>query len=202
MQPEFVLTALVVCVAPGIGVIYTLSSALSQGARAGVLAALGCAISTAVHLAAALAGLAAILHASAILFQAVKIAGAALLMFMAWSALRETGALQVRTQGPRSPASLIGQGIALNLLNPKLPLFFLAFLPQFIPADHPAPGAMMVELGLVFVALTFLVFTGYAFLAGALRARVVENETAMTWIRRAFAASFAGLGLRLALAER
>jgi len=202
MQPEFVLTALIVCIAPGIGVIYTLSAALSQGARAGVLAALGCAISTAVHLAAALAGLAAILHASSVLFQGVKIAGAALLMWMAWSTLRQTGALQVRPQAPRSPARLIGHGIALNLMNPKLPLFFLAFLPQFIPADDPAPGATMTELGLVFVGLTFAVFTVYALLAGGLRAHVVENKRAMTWIRRVFAASFAGLGLRLALETR
>lgn len=200
MSPEFLMTALIVCLAPGIGVIYTLSVALGQGRVMGLWAALGCTLVTGVHLAAAMAGLAAILHASAILFQTVKFAGVAYLLWMAWTTLRGTGVLSVSPDARRiGPGGTVWRGIVLNLLNPKLPMFFVAFLPQFLPTS--AGMADLVELGLAFVAMTGLVMSGYALAAGTLRYWLVESPRAMAWLRRVFAGCFAGLGLKLA-AER
>ena len=181
---EFLATALIVCVAPGIGVIYTLSTTLGGGLRRGLWAALGCTLVTAV------------------LFQIVKYAGALVLLWMAWTTLRGSGSLNVsadETARQVTPGTLVWRGILLNLLNPKLPLFFLAFLPQFIPAGIAQPSLVMAQLGLAFVAMTGLVMAGYAILAGAARKWVIERTSVMTWLRRAFAASFAALAARLAL---
>lgn len=199
MTPEFLLTAFIVCVAPGIGVVYTLSDALGRGTIAGLYAALGCTLVTCVHLLAAMAGLAAILQTSALLFQAVKFAGVAYLLWMAWGTLQGTGALSVSPdKQAASPARTVWRGIVLNLLNPKLPMFFVAFLPQFLPAGETGTGPLLT-LGLGFVAMTGLVMVAYALAAGILRVKVVENEAAMTWVRRIIAASFAALGAKLAL---
>jgi len=200
MTPAFLLTALVVCLAPGIGVVYTLSTALGRGLRAGLWAVVGCTLATAVHLGFALAGLAAVLETSALVFAGVKYAGAAYLMWLAWSTLQGGGTLKVDPdRRAHSPWQLVQRGLLLNILNPKLPIFFLAFLPQFIPAGAAHPTALLVELGLGFVGMTFGVFVLYAAAAGWLRSRIVESPRAMAWMRRAFAASFAGLGLKLAL---
>lgn len=202
LSPEFLLTALIVCLAPGIGVIYSIATSLGGGLRAGLWAAVGCTLATCVHLAAALAGLAAVLHTSALLFQAVKFAGVAYLLWMAWTTLQGSGALQVRPDTAarhRGAGRIVWRGIMLNLLNPKLPMFFVAFLPQFLPADAANPTLALIHLGLGFVAMTALVMTGYALAAGTLRARLVESARAMAWMRRAFAASFAALGVKLAL---
>lgn len=200
MSIEFLLTALIVCLVPGIGVIYTLSTTLGRGLGAGLWAVIGCTLATAVHLGFAMAGLAAVLETSALLFVGVKYAGVAFLLWMAWTTLKGDGALKVEADTTvRGPLQLVRRGVLLNLLNPKLPMFFVAFLPQFIPADAVAPGAMLVELGAGFVAMTFAVFVVYALAAGWLRTRIVESPRAMAWMRRVFAATFAGLGLKLAL---
>ncbi|MEC7256864.1 MAG: LysE family translocator [Pseudomonadota bacterium] len=200
MSIEFLLTALIVCLTPGIGVIFTLSTALGGGLSRGLWAALGCTIVTAVHLAAAMAGLAAILHTSALLFQTIKFAGVAYLLWMAWTTLRGSGALQVNpdtSARATAPTAIVMRGILLNLLNPKLPIFFVAFLPQFMSADAAAPALQMAQLGAGFVAMTGAVMVGYALVASVLRTHLVENQCAMTWMRRVFAASFAGLAARL-----
>ena len=198
MSPEYLLTTLVVCLMPGIGVIYTLSTTLGGGLRAGLWAVVGCTLATVVHLVLALAGLAALLHTSALLYQGVKWAGVAYLLWMAWGTLRDHGSLRVEGAAPQPPLRLVWRGIALNLLNPKVPLFFVAFLPQFVPADATDATARLIELGTGFVAMTFAVFLIYALLAGTMRARVLSSDRAMDWMRRAFAASFAALGLKLA----
>lgn len=204
MSYEFLIANLIVCIAPGLGVIYTLSTSLGSGLRAGLWAALGCTLATIVHLAVALAGLAAVLHTSALLFQSIKFAGAAYLLWMAWTTLRGTGTMAVdpdtRARN-RAPLRIVWRGILLNILNPKLPLFFLAFLPQFLPANSTQPTRDLLILGAVFVATTGAVMLTYATAAGTMRRYIVESDRAMTWLRRVFAASFAALGLRLA-AER
>jgi threonine/homoserine/homoserine lactone efflux protein len=197
MTPEFLLTAFIVCVSPGIGVVYTLSMTLGGGLRAGMLAAIGCTLVTALHLAVAMAGLAAVLHASAVLFQTVKFAGVAFLLWMAWATLKGRGGMDIRAAEPGSAARIVWRGILLNLLNPKLPLFFVAFLPQFVPADGGA--RLLIELGLGFTAMTFVTFAAYALAAGFARQAILGNATVMSWLRRAFAASFAALGARLAM---
>ena len=197
MSIEYFLTVLIVCLAPGIGVVYKLSVALGQGLRAGIWASVGCTLATLVHLGVAMAGLAAVLHSSAVLFQAVKFAGVGYLMWMAWGTLKGQGGLELRAAEPESIARIVRRGVTLNLLNPKIPMFFMAFLPQFMA---PTDGVdVMAALGSGFAAMTFAVFVGYAALAASGRQAVLSRPAVMTWLRRAFAASFAALGLRLAM---
>lgn len=198
MSPEFLLTAFIVCVSPGIGVVYTLSVTLGGGFRAGLWAATGCTLATVLHLGVAMAGLAAALLASAILFQTIKYAGVAYLLWMAWAVLNDTGGMVITPSAPASAGRILRRGVLLNILNPKLPLFFVAFLPQFLPAEG-ATVAQMAELGFGFSAITFATFVLYALLAAGGRHRVLGSPSAMAWLRRAFAASFAALGARLAL---
>ena len=199
MSFDYLLTAFIVCLAPGIGVVYTLSATLGGGFRAGFWASVGCTIATIIHMVVAMAGLAAVLHSSAVLFQFIKFAGVAYLLWMAWAVLKDKGGLSVRPAAPETPIRLVWRGILLNILNPKLPLFFMAFIPQFMPAGSGLPK--LLELGAGFTAMTFAVFMGYVILAATGRQRLLSSEAAMNWMRRAFAASFALLGLKLA-AER
>lgn len=199
MSWDYLLTAFIVCVAPGIGVVYTLSATLGGGFRGGFWAALGCTIATVIHMVVAMAGLAAVLHMSAMLFQILKFAGVAYLMWMAWAVLKDRGGLSVRPATPEAARRLVRRGILLNILNPKLPLFFMAFIPQFMPDG--AGTAVLIELGAGFTAMTFAVFIGYAALAASGRQRVLASDRAMGWLRRIFAASFAALGLKLAAAR-
>ena len=203
MTYEFWLTSLVVVLLPGTGVIYTLAVGLGRGFAASVVAAFGCTLGIVPHLLASIVGLAALLHASAVLFQAVKLAGVLYLFWMAWSVLRNGGTLDVEGRPKAVPAwRIVRDGIALNVLNPKLSVFFLAFLPQFVPTDAGSPTTILFALALAFMALTFVVFVGYGACASLARDHVVSRPAVMAWLKRSFAAAFGLLGLRLALAER
>ena len=203
MTPEYLLTSLVVILLPGTGVLYTLACGLGKGWRASVLAALGCTLGIVPHVGASVAGLAALLHASALAFQVVKYLGVAYLFYMAWGILRDGGALQVFEGGASVSASrIVANGFLLNILNPKLSLFFLAFLPQFVPVGAPDATAHMLGLAAVFMALTFAVFVGYGAFASATRRYVVSKPRVMLWLRRGFAGAFGLLGLRLALSDK
>jgi threonine/homoserine/homoserine lactone efflux protein len=206
MTPEFLVTSIVVILLPGTGVLYTLAVGLSRGWRASVFAAFGCTLGILPHIAASVVGLAALLHASALAFQLVKVLGVAYLLWMAWSVLRADGALSVPDADAvvekKSASRIVVAGVLLNILNPKLSLFFLAFLPQFVPADSVTPTATMLMLAGVFMALTFVVFVGYGAFAAVMRRQVIARPRVMAWLRRSFAAAFAVLGVRLALAER
>jgi threonine/homoserine/homoserine lactone efflux protein len=200
---EFLITSLIVIVSPGTGVLYTLAAGLSRGGRAGIVAAFGCTLGIVPHMAAAIMGLAALLHTSALAFQTLKWLGVAYLLYMAWSALKEHGALRVEKQvGARSVMQVTVEAILINILNPKLSIFFLAFLPQFVSADEPHPLALMILLSVVFMALTFVVFVGYGLFAAAIRSRILSRPRVLTWMRRTFAAAFVALGAKLALTER
>ena len=203
MSFEYLLTSLIVVLLPGTGVIYTLAWGLGRGARAASWAALGCTFGIVPHIVASIVGLAALLHASALAFQIVKYLGVAYLLYMAWSVLRQSGPLQVAEE-KSEPAVLriVLNGFLLNILNPKLSLFFLAFLPQFVPAAAVNPTLDMLMLALVFMALTFVVFIGYGLFAAATRSYLAAKPQAMTWLRRSFAGAFGLLGLRLAFADR
>jgi threonine/homoserine/homoserine lactone efflux protein len=203
MSLSFLLTSLIVIASPGTGVLYTLAAALTRGSRVSVAAAFGCTLGIVPHISAAMLGLAAVLHTSALAFAALKYCGVAYLLYMAWQALRETGALAVdaRVDG-RSSRRVIVTGFLINILNPKLSIFFLAFLPQFIAAEDGHPLFRMLELGAVFMAMTFAVFVVYGLFAAHVRDRIVTRPKAMTWLRRGFAGGFAALGARLAFAER
>lgn len=202
MSIEFLLISLVVVIAPGIGVIYTLSCGLSRGAGASVAAALGCTLGILPHMAAAILGLAALLHTSAVAFQMLKYAGLAYLLYLAWRTLNDSDALAVEKRvDRRSAVGIAIKGVLINILNPKLSIFFMAFLPQFVPADSAYPTLTMTGLGVVFMIMTFVVFVGYGVFAASVRKHVISRAPVMTWIRRAFAASFVALGAKLLLSD-
>jgi threonine/homoserine/homoserine lactone efflux protein len=205
MSLEFLITSLIVIVSPGTGVLYTLAAGLSRGARASVVAAFGCTLGIVPHMAAAVLGLAALLHASALAFHTLKWLGVAYLIYMAWSALREKGALRIeagKELGARSTMAVTIEGILINILNPKLSIFFFAFLPQFVKGDEAHPLAHMLMLSAVFMLLTFIVFVGYGLFAAKVREHVISRPRVLTWMRRTFAAAFVALGAKLAFAER
>ncbi len=203
MTIEFLITTLIVVVSPGTGVLYTLAAGLSRGSRASIVAAFGCTLGIVPHMAAAIMGLAALLHTSALAFQTLKYLGVAYLLYMAWSALKEHGSLSInRDVGGRTDMQIIVEAVLLNILNPKLSIFFLAFLPQFVPTNEANPLSLMLLLSAVFMAVTFVAFVGYGLFAASIRNHIISRPRVLTWMRRTFAAAFVALGAKLALAER
>ena len=179
MTIEFFITSLIVVASPGTGVLYTLAAGLSRGSRASVVAAFGCTLGIVPHMAAAILGLAALLHTSALAFETFKWLGVAYLLYMAWNALKERGALRIDNDKAaanekldlRAAIKITVEAVLINILNPKLSIFFFAFLPQFVAADEAHPLSLMLMLSAIFMGLTF-------------------------------AAAFVALGAKLALAER
>src|SRR6266540_5561149 len=168
MSIDFLITSLIIVASPGTGVLYTLAAGLSRGSRASVVAAFGCTLGIVPHMAAAIMGLAALLHTSALAFQTLKYLGVVYLLYMAWSALREQGALEVDQElGRRSASRVIVSAVLINILNPKLSIFFFAFLPQFVSPAEADPLSRMLELSAVFMLLTFVVFVGYELFAAS-----------------------------------
>jgi threonine/homoserine/homoserine lactone efflux protein len=203
MTWSFLLTSLIVVASPGTGVLYTLAVALAQGSRASVAAAFGCTLGIVPQMLGAMLGLAAILHTSALAFAALKWCGVAYLLYMAWQALRETGALAIKAEpSAKSDRRVIATAVLINILNPKLSIFFYAFLPQFITVDEPHPLTRLLELSAVFMLMTFVVFALYGLFAAAVRDRIISRPKVLAWLRRSFALGFAALGARLALSER
>ncbi len=203
MSVEFLVTSFIIIVSPGTGVLYTLAIGLSRGSRASVVAAFGCTLGIVPHMAAAILGLAALLHTSALAFQTFKYVGVAYLLYMAWQALRERGVLRVEKEvGARSAAQLTVTAILINILNPKLSIFFLAFLPQFISVEESHPLSRMLLLSGVFMLMTFVVFVGYGLFAASIRDRIISRPRVLTWMRRTFAAAFVALGAKLAFSDR
>ncbi len=203
MSAEFLLTSLIVVVAPGTGVIYTIAHGISRGALVSIIAAFGCTLGILPHIGAAVFGLAALLHASAVAFQVAKIAGVAYLLYMAWGALQETGTLAVDEKVETKGAlEVVVKGFLINILNPKLSMFFLAFLPQFVSVEEAGATWHMLGLGGVFMLMTFVIFIGYGFFAAGVRRHVISRPVVMTWIRRLFAGAFVALGAKLAFSER
>ena len=200
---EFLVTSLVVVLIPGTGVIYTISIGLMQGRRASAWASLGCTAGILPHLAATVLGLAAVMHASATAFQVLKLAGVLYLFYVAWATWRDRAAFAVDPQARAArPAALVGKAFLLNILNPKLTIFFLAFLPQFVDPQAGQPLVQLLALGAVFMAMTFAVFVAYGVLAHTFRRWVVESARVQRALRIGFAATFAGLAARLALSEK
>ncbi|MDE1909602.1 MULTISPECIES: LysE family translocator [unclassified Pseudomonas] len=200
---NFLITCLIVVLIPGTGVIFTVSTGLTADKRASVFAALGCTAGIVPHLLASVLGLSALLHTSALAFEALKYAGAAYLLYLAYATWRDRSAFAMNDAPTISSAhSLMVRGLLLNILNPKLTIFFLAFLPQFVTPGAGAPALQMLLLSSVFMAMTFAVFVIYGLLANVFRRAVIESPRVQNWLRRSFAAAFAGLGLNLAFAQR
>lgn len=203
MSLEFLITSFIVVASPGTGALYTLAAGLSRGSRASVVAAFGCTLGCVPHMAAAILGLAALLHTSALAFETFKYLGVAYLLYMAWNTLRERGALSVTKEtGARTDLQVTVEAVLINILNPKLSIFFLAFLPQFVSTDEAHPVPLMLMLSAVFMLMTFVVFVAYGLFAASVRDHVISRPRVMTWMRRTFAGAFAVLGAKLAFTER
>ncbi|WP_092964404.1 LysE family translocator [Agromyces sp. CF514] len=203
MTIAFLLTTLVVVATPGTGAVYTIGAGLSRGRRASLIAAFGCTVGVLPHMIAAITGLAALLHASAVAFEIVRWLGVAYLLFLAWQSIRDRSTIAVDTE--RTPVSfwrVTGTAVLINLLNPKLTIFFFAFLPQFVPATAPDATLQMVLLSSVFMAVTFVVFAIYGVFAATMRSQVIGRPRVVAWMRRTFAATYVLLAGRLALEAR
>ncbi|MFI7664381.1 LysE family translocator [Nocardia sp. NPDC049526] len=201
MSIKFLLTTLVIVATPGTGVLFTLAAGLSRGTKASVIAAFGCTLGIIPHMIAAVTGLAALLNASAVAFQTLKYLGVAYLLYMAWNTFRDKGALAVpeAEAGTPSARQVITSAVLLNILNPKLTIFFFAFLPQFVPTSAPNALMRMLELSGLFMLATFVVFAVYGACAAAVRNQVISRPAVVTWMRRVFGASFIALAGRLAV---
>lgn len=203
LSPEFLLTSLIVVLVPGTGTLYTVSTGLFYGWRAGVAAAVGCTVGIIPHLLASTLGLSFVLHMSATVFGGLKVAGALYLLHLAWALWREQGALSFPSAAPeRRTGQVITKAVLLNLLNPKLTLFFFAFLPRSVPQGSASPLAWLVVLSAVFMALTLVVFVLYGVLASRQRAYVADSQRIVTRLRQSFAVTFAVLGVSIALTDR
>ncbi len=200
---EFLLTSLIVVLIPGTGVVFTVSTGIMQGRRASLFAALGCTAGILPHLLATVLGLAAVLHASALAFQTLKYAGVAYLFYLAYATWKDKTAFAIDESAPTASAvRLMVKAFLLNILNPKLTIFFLAFLPQFVQPNAASPLGQLLVLSGIFMLMTFAVFVVYGFLAHGFRKAVIESPRVQSWLRRGFAAAFAGLGVNLALSEK
>lgn len=174
-----------------------------MGKRASLFAALGCTVGIIPSLLASVLGLAAIFHASALAFQIVKFAGAAYLLYLAWIMWRSSSPLAIENTPSQSKYGAIAlKGFLLNILNPKLSIFFLAFLPQFVSPQVEHPLISMLLLGVIFMLMTFAVFIIYGFMASRFSEFVVRSKSVSMTIQKVFAGSFAALGLKLAFSER
>ena len=203
LSVNFLVTCLIVVLIPGTGVIFTVSTGLTAGKRASLFAALGCTAGIIPHLLASILGLSALLHTSALAFDLLKYAGVAYLLYVAYATWRDRAAVALGDTPQASSAWNIAlKACLLNVLNPKLTIFFLAFLPQFISPSGPAPAVQMLSLSAVFMAMTLAVFLLYGLLAHSLRRHVIESQRVQDWLRRGFAASFAALGVNMAFAQR
>ena len=200
---QFLITSLIVVLIPGTGVIYTVSTGLTQGKKASLYVALGCTLGIVPHLLATILGLAALMHTSAVAFQILKWAGVVYLFYVAWGTWRDKSAFQLDDNPSRTHAlGLIIKAILMNVLNPKLTIFFLAFLPQFIPTNSTHVLAPMLLLSAIFMLMTLAVFVVYGLLAHTFRHFVVESARVQTFLRYDFTAAFIGLASKLALTDK
>jgi len=200
---EFLLTSLVVVLVPGTGVIYTVSTGLALRWRSAIAAAFGCTMGIIPHLTASILGLSAILHMGARAFQVIKYAGALYLLYLAWTMWRETGALNFdRPDGVNTTFQIVLKGILINILNPKLTLFFFAFLPQFVSPDSVNLTNQMLGLSAIFMGMTLVIFVLYGILASGVSAYFSRSPKAIKWMQRSFAVIFAALAVDLALSKQ
>jgi threonine/homoserine/homoserine lactone efflux protein len=203
MTLAFLITSLIVVATPGSGALYTVATGLAHGTRASVFASIGCTIGIVPAMLAAVTGLAAIMHSSAIAFQTIKWLGVAYLLYLAWITWRDKSELIAAATEAERPSSwkITWTAVAVNVLNPKLTLFFVAFLPQFIDPARPPVGQMLYLSG-VFMAMTFVVFALYGAFAAAVRTHVIRRPRVVTWMRRTFAATYVALAARMAVTAR
>ncbi|MBI9051120.1 MAG: LysE family translocator [Anaerolineaceae bacterium] len=203
LNTEFLLTSLVVVLIPGTGVIYTISTGLTQHWKASIAAAFGCTAGILPHLTASILGLSAILHMSARVFQVLKYVGVLYLLYLAWTMWRDKSAFRFDSKRNKNNAFQIAfKGIMINLLNPKLTIFFFAFLPQFISAEAASTTSQMIGLSAVFMAMTFVVFVLYGIFASSVGSYLMKSSQVIKYVQRSFAAIFAFMAVKLAFSEQ
>lgn len=199
----FVTAGLLLNITPGPDVLYIVGRSLAQGRTAGVISALGIAAGCLFHVTAAAFGLSAIVSALPVAYDAIRYAGAAYLVWLGLKALGSRGmSFEPRGQGRASLTAIFRQGMLTNILNPKVALFFVAFLPQFTDAARGPLQLQFLALGLIFVVNGLIVCLGYALAAGWLGDWLRTRPGVSTWLGRAMGGLFVGLGVRLALGER
>jgi len=200
---EFLLTSLVVVLIPGTGVIYTVSMGLFMGARASFFASIGCTLGIVPSLLASILGLAVIIHTSALAFQIVKYAGVIYLLYLAWMMWKSSESLSLDEKVEKQSMFKVAfRGFLINILNPKLTIFFLAFLPQFLPINMNSYTIDMMILGVIFMLMTLVVFIIYGLLATTIRDYMINSKIISKYVQRIFAGTFAILGLKLAFTEK
>ncbi|RXJ69337.1 lysine transporter LysE [Halarcobacter ebronensis] len=203
MSTEFLITSLVVVLIPGTGVLYTVSAGLFIGARAAVFAAIGCTFGILPSLLASILGLAVVIHSSALAFQVIKYIGVAYLLYLSWSMWKNSNGLALKKEkSDERLFSVMMKGFLINILNPKLTLFFLAFIPQFLSSNSSSYTSEMLVLGLIFMFMTLVVFILYGLLATSVREYLINSEKISRYVQRVFAGTFALLGLKLAFTDR
>ena len=199
----FLLASLVVVLMPGTGVIYTVTTGLTRKWKASIIAAVGCTLGIVPHILASILGLSALLNMSAQVFSVLKYAGALYLLYLAWNMWREAGKLEIKKETAETGAArTITKAIAINLLNPKLTIFFFAFLPLFIPENSSSPTLEMIMLSAVFMGITFLVFALYGILASGVSAYLLNSPKTVKRVQQTFALALAGFAVKLALSEK
>ncbi|WP_223881427.1 LysE family translocator [Nesterenkonia ebinurensis] len=201
------MTSIVVTATPGTGALFTVAAGLTRGAHSGLVAAVGCTLGIVPHMVLALSGAAAVMAANPVAFGIVKWLGVAYLLYMGWGIWRQSGVFALPSNEENEdtkPTVLrtIGSAVLVNLLNPKLTVFFFVFLPMFIDPNEPGAFAGMAGLGAVFMAITVAIFAVYGLCAAWVRQYVIGKPVVMHWISRAFAVSFVVLAGMLALTSQ
>ncbi|QQP95475.1 LysE family translocator [Lysobacter enzymogenes] len=207
MDPQtltaFFATALFLAVVPGPDNVFVLTQSALRGKRAGLWVVLGLCTGLLVHTAAVALGVAALFERSRVAYELLKYAGAAYLLYLAWQSLRAPAMRVGDGEGARGGAGkLYLRGIVMNVANPKVSIFFLAFLPQFVDQQAGPVTLQMLALGATFIVATALVFGALALSAGAIGRHLVRSERAQRWMNRVAATVFAGLAVKLATAQR
>ena len=202
ISTEFFITSLVVVLMPGAGVLYTVTTGLALRTRAGIAAAIGCTLGILPHMFACILGLSAILHLSAQVFLLIRLAGSLYLLYLVWSMWRDSGSIAFKTRPQeKNDVKIIIKGILINLLNPKLTVFFFAFLPLFITTAGESQIVQMIRLSVVFIVMTLVIFILYGILASAVSTYLTGSSKVFLWIKRSFAVIFAALALKLVVTE-
>lgn len=199
----FFVTSITVILMPGPAMIFVITNGLTRGTKASIAAAFGTTSGVSFHMLCAAFGLAVIMKTSAIAFGIVKFAGAAYLIYLAIKTLiNKDDIVSDGIISEKSRNSIFLQGFIINILNPKLSIFFLAFLPQFLSPDKLAVTSQTLLLGSVFMSMTIVIFIGYGVFASALRRRVLQSPKILKAIKWCFSSVFMGLGVRLALSDK
>lgn len=198
----FLIASALLTIAPGPDIVYVLTRGITQGRRAGFAAALGFATGVIFHTALAVLGIAALIRSSEFAFSLVRYAGAAYLIYLGVRTLMSQGALQVGSDNTRiSLWSVYKQSVIGNALNPKVTLFFLSFLPQFINVNAGNVELQMVSLGVLFMLQTVLIFGAIAFFSGSIGDRLRSNPAIANRLNIFAGAVFIALGIRVAWPE-